>query len=106
MHQLNSLLIEGTVKDHPEAGETPDGGLLTIFTIFNTTFRGVSNDRKKKISELEVVAENTMAKEVEEKCTPGRSVRIIGHIEQFFFNVEGISKNMVMIAADHIEYKG
>ena len=95
MHNLNSILIEGTVTGAviPEPGE--EAG---YFRLLSMGYKKVEGERVEFPIIVDVKVENRLAQVCSEFLEEDRGVRIVGRLEQ-----EPDKK--LYILAEHVEFK-
>jgi primosomal replication protein N len=110
MKDLNSVLIEGTIKGRPSIEVTKSGIKTCRFVIISTGYLWRVENRLMKEGELpektyksniEIEARDLLAEKTEKEASPGRSVRIVGMLKEI--REKDISK--LIVVAENIDFK-
>jgi single-stranded DNA-binding protein len=96
MNNLNSVLLEGTLKDAPEFLSNPDTCHFTLLS-HRVVRNGPSETEVQKLSVL-VKTTGRLALICDEYLKKGREVRIVGTLAY-------LSKDVLGIRAEHVEFK-
>lgn len=100
MHQINSLVIEGTIVQKSELKTLDSGTDFCQFVLRNEiSEKSLSPD--KAVYEFEVFAYGFIAKSISKKRL-GTELRIVGILKQVKTEMDC---RKVIIVADHIEYR-
>lgn len=96
MNSLNSVLIEGSLKTNPELSVV-DKTRTCIMTIDSTRY--VKNDEKydTEITEVSIIAVDTLADVCMRSINVGRGIRVIGRLAQV--------DDKLIVAADLVEFR-
>jgi single-strand DNA-binding protein len=110
MNNLNSILLEGTLKTKPEFSiirKTPE---CRFTVVSKRTFK--DNDLQTigevntEETEVEVETCNELASRIKEQGKKGRGVRVVGRLKQKrYYDVDGRSASRIVIAAEHVEFR-
>ncbi len=100
MHQINSLLIEGTIVQKSKLTTLDSGTDFCQFVLRNEiSEKSLSGD--KAVYEFEVFAYGFIAKSISKKRL-GTELRIVGILKQVKTEM---NCRKVIIVADHIDYR-
>lgn len=100
MHQINSLVIEGTIVQKSELKTLDSGTDFCQFVLRNEiSEKSLSGD--KAVYEFEVFAYGFIAKSISKKRL-GTELRVTGMLKQVKTDMDC---RKVIIVADHIDYK-
>lgn len=98
MMMLNSLIIEGVIKNEVEAKETKEGVTVASFQVgYTRTYKNLSGEEKKEESIFDVECYEHLAEVIAKYSKNKKNVRIVGKLKK--------NDNKVLISADHIEFK-
>jgi single-strand DNA-binding protein len=104
MNHLNSIILEGNVKDVrlATAGATD----TCTFTIaVGRIFKDADGKQVEEESLFDVQSFGVLAEQCRKHCTVGRGVRIVGRLKQERWTSEGKVYSRVVVIAEHVEYK-
>ena len=102
MHQINNLLIEGTIVQKSELKTLDSGTDFCQFVLRNEiSEKSLSGENDKAVYEFEVFAYGPIAKSVSKKRL-GTELRMIGILKQVKTEMDC---HKVIIVADHIDYR-
>jgi single-stranded DNA-binding protein len=96
MNNLNSVLLEGTLKDAPEFLSDPDTCYFTLLS-HRVVRNGPSETEVAKLSVL-VKTTGRLALVYNEYLKKGRGVRVVGWLAF-------VSKDTLGVMAEHVEFK-
>lgn len=104
MHELNSILIEGTLKDDPVLEHLPNATDVCTFEL--VTNHLTRSGGPPTVSTFSVEVWNALGRNVSEYLRKGRSVRVVGRLAQDTWkDGEGHSRSRVKIVAEHVEFR-
>jgi single-strand DNA-binding protein len=95
---LNSILLEGKIRDKPVLAETKAGTPFTEMTVISTGYYSQNGERVREDSTFIVHALSKLAKTCCEYLKAGRGVRVVGRLKQ-------TETGGVVIIAEHVEIK-
>jgi single-strand DNA-binding protein len=96
MNCLNSVIIEGTLETGPESGFSDMGVPFCVFVIASVRFHKHGAEIKREVSYFRVEADAKLEKLVMAEGRKGRSIRIVGRLEE--------KDSEVLIRAEYIEF--
>ena len=97
MNMLNSVILEGTIREDIQLGET-NGVKTASFKIgVDRTELKPDGTKGKVTSSFEVVAYGMLAETVNKHGVKGRGIRIVGRLKQ--------ENSRVFVIAEHVEFK-
>ena len=105
MNQLNSILIEGTLRKAPiTKGFFNQTVSKCLFHIESTRAETIDGRKKDVKSHFSVLAEGALSENCSRNLTNGRGVRVVGRIKT---RIDEDHKEIpgVYIMAEHIEFK-
>jgi single-strand DNA-binding protein len=106
MSDLNSVLIEGVMKEAPLFRVTQEGAPAAAFSIVSERCYREGKTLRKDVCSFRVKAYSLLAKECRTKGHKGRRVRVVGCLkEEQYTGADGKRCNGVIIVAEHIEYR-
>lgn len=94
---LNSLIIEGVIKNEVEAKETKEGITVASFQVGYTRFYKNLSGEEKEESIFDVECNGHLAEVIAKFSKKKKNVRIVGKLKK--------NGNKVLISAEHIEFK-
>lgn len=98
MNSLNSILLEGSIKEKPVLTNTKSGTPFTEMEVTNTRYFSQDEERVREDSTFIVHAFSKLARNCCDYLEAGRCVRVIGRLKQ-------TETGGVVIVAEHIEFK-
>lgn len=106
MASVNSVILEGNLTRDGELTYTASGvACLKLGLAYNRSYLD-KGEWVKKVSYFEVVAWHELATRLQQYCTKGKGVRVVGRIEQDrWTGKDGKTNSAVKIVAEHIEVK-
>lgn len=106
MNSLNSILLEGVLKEDPIKKDLPEGGSVCEFTVASDRFYKKNNELEKEVSYFEVEAWSKMGEACLKSLKKDRGVRVVGRIKQDrWTDADGIERSKVKVVAEHVEFK-
>jgi single-stranded DNA-binding protein len=105
MNQLNSILIEGNVKEILIKKTYKNGKSLCLFNIETTCIKKTAtNNREQVKNNFQISTLYKLAEVCIERLEIGRGVRVVGKLAS---RQKGVVENIpdVFIEAEHIEFK-
>ncbi len=106
MNSLNSVLVEGFLSRDPELIYKASGLPVCKFTIESQRFYKDDGAAKEEVSYFEVRVFSQGAVACQNTLTKSRGVRIVGRLrEERCVDSEGKVKSLVLIIAEHVEFK-
>jgi len=96
MNDLNSVIIEGTVKDCPH-GSDKHGPRCFVFFLDSVRYQKKGDEIVKKVSVFEIHAHGILSERCREACTVNRKMRVIGRIDD--------DSGLVFVIAENVEFK-
>ena len=100
MNQLNSLILEGNVKDNAEM----HSGIATFTIGVKRYFKNSKDELVEEISYFDIEAYGKMGEIVLEKTVKGMKLRIVGRLKQKRWEENGKAQSKIYVVAEHIEY--
>ena len=104
MNQLNSIILEGTVKSVSNT-TTPSSSVLELTIGVTRTYNNARGNKMTEESVFTVCTYGAMAEIQARKAEKGIEVRIVGRLKQERWNEQGRECSRVIIIAEHIEYR-
>ena len=106
MNCLNSLIIEGTIKE-VDKKETPYGSTLVLSVDVPRTYRNSDGENVEEVSSFDVSYNLNHAQiELLDKFKEGGKIRIVGRLHQVkWTDASGKLCSRVEVIAEHIEFK-
>jgi single-strand DNA-binding protein len=100
------IILEGNVVRKPELRRTTKGtAVCTVSVGVNRWFKSREGALEKEASFFDVEAWGALAGACAEKCDKGRSVRVVGRLQQDrWVDGEGKNKSKEIIVADHVAF--
>ena len=105
MNNLNSVLIEGVLKQDPKMVIEDNGKTITEFSISSERNYKQDDEYHKEVSHFDIRVFGRQAEICNEHLTEGRSVRIVGRLKQELRRDDGDVRANVHIIAEHVEFK-
>lgn len=104
MNMLNSIILEGTVKETvvKECNGLKD---ITLKVETERYFKRSDGTTEKETSLFEVYCIAKLADAIDKYAKNGRGVRVVGRLKQETWNDTGLLCSKVVILAEHIEFK-
>jgi single-strand DNA-binding protein len=81
MNNLNSILLEGVLKEDPLYRVTPKGTPVCTFSIMSERSSRVDNKLQKEVSFFNIEAWSKLADMCNEKGHKGRGLRVVGRLK-------------------------
>lgn len=101
LNDLNSILIEGKLKDDPQFSYDPHGALSCYFSIVSNRRHKVDDEYQTIPQTFDIVVFSEMADACRENLRKDRGVRVVGRLE----SNEDDGAIHVFIHAEHVEFK-
>lgn len=101
LNDLNSILIEGKLKDDPQFSYSPKGISICYFSIVSKRSHKVDCKYEEILYISDIVVFAEMADACRENLRKDRSVRVVGRLE----SNEDDGAIHVFIHAEHVEFK-
>ena len=101
MHQINTLITEGTIVQKSELKTLDSGTDFCQFVLRNEVSEKSLSGENKAVYEFEVFAYGSIAKSISKKRL-GTELRMVGILKQVKTEMDC---RKVIIVADHIEYR-
>ena len=101
MNHLNSVLIEGVIKDRAQLRETSDGTSVCTFSVVNKWFY----QDHEYVSNFIVEVGGKLGEAVFEKGKKGRGVRVVGWLKEEQHIGGKKQQSRIIIMADHVEFR-
>jgi single-strand DNA-binding protein len=104
---LNSTLIEGTIKTRPEFS-LEQTMQKCVFTVVSKRKKRRDGEQTSVLKETEVEIEGyeKIAQSIREYGRRGRGVRVVGFLKQrWFYDPEGQSASRLVVEAEHVEFR-
>ena len=101
MNNLNTTLLEGTLKNNPNS----IGNHACELTIVSRRTNLCSDGQwREETSEFPALVSGTVADTCMNILSKGRAVRVVGRLKQFKWMTEGVQTEKTMIIVEHIEF--
>jgi single-strand DNA-binding protein len=98
MNSLNSILLEGSVRDKPVLAETKTGTPFTEMAVISTRYFSQNGERVREDSTFIVHVFSKLAKTCCDYLEKRRGIRVVGRLKQ-------TETGGVVIIAEHVEFK-
>ncbi len=105
MNNLNSVLIEGVLKQDPKMVIEDNGRTTAELTISSERNYKQNDEYHKEVSLFDIRVFGRQAEVCSEHLTKGRGVRIVGRLKQELVGDDGDVRSNVFIIAEHVEFK-
>jgi single-strand DNA-binding protein len=103
---LNSLLIEGVLKEAPLYRLTPKGVPVCTLVIVSKQYRRDGKKSEEEIGFFQVRAGSKLADACNAQGREGRGLRVVGRLkEERWVGPDGKPRSKVFIVADHVEWR-
>lgn len=106
MNNLNSLIIEGNIKEI-KVSDLPNGLKVTEFSVAVLRYQKKEDGSfSEEVSCFSVLLFGRMAELAETNGKIGRGIRIVGRLKQErFIDSDGKAQSKIIVIAEHVEYK-
>ena len=106
MNHLNSVLIEGVIKDRARLRETSEGTSVCTVSVVNKRVDRDEGKIHEYVSNFIVEVEGRLGKVVYEKGKKGRGVRVVGCLkEEQHIGDDKKPQSRIIIMANHVEFQ-
>lgn len=106
VNYLNSILIEGNLVRDPQAGETPGGVKVCLFTVATNRYYRKDGESQTETSYFMVEVWGRTAENCERFLKKGGGVRIVGRLKQDrWSDQDGRKHSRIKIVAEHVDFK-
>ena len=106
MNNLNTVLMEGTLVRDPERSNQAEGSSTCKLALANNRyFIGKTGKWEQDASFFSIYVFGPVAEACLRILKKGRGIRIVGRLKQLRFTVAGLSREKVIILAEHIEFQ-
>ena len=106
MNHLNSVLIEGIIKDRARLRETSEGTSVCTISVVNKRFYQDEVKTHEYVSNFIVEVEGKLGEVVFEKGKKGRGVRVVGCLkEEQHIGDDKKPQSRIIIMANHVEFQ-
>ncbi len=102
MNMLNSLIIEGNVKNVKETG----ANCCEITVEYIRFYENENGETVEEVSTFPVETWGKLAEVCKTKCSEGRGLRIVGRLKQNCWkDADGKNNSRLVVVAEHIDFK-
>jgi single-strand DNA-binding protein len=104
---LNSTLIEGTIKKCPEFSHERKVPKC-VFTVVSKRKKQSDAELISELKETEVEIEgyDKIAQSVKDYGRRGKGIRVVGRLKQrWFYDPDGQSASRLVVEAEHVEFR-
>lgn len=96
LNDLNSILLEGRLKDEPKLSYSPHGTPICQFSIESRRCYKVDDEYQKRIHTFDIVVVSQLAERCMEYLHKDKGVRVVGRLES--------DEGNITIQAEHVEF--
>ena len=105
MNNLNTVLMEGTLIRDPERSNQAEGSSSCKLALANNRYFLKAGDWEQDASFFTIYVFGPVAEACLKVLRKGRGIRIVGRLKQLRYTVAGLSREKVIILAEHIEFQ-
>jgi single-strand DNA-binding protein len=106
MNNLNSILLEGVLKEDPLYRVTPKGTPVCTFSIASNRYSRIDGNLQEEVSFFNIEAWSKLADMCNEKGHKGRGLRVVGRLkEDRWTDHDRKQHSKVVIVAEHVEFR-
>ena len=106
MATLNMVQLIGNLTKDPESRAAGSHTIVGFSIAVNRKSKGSDGQAKEEVSFFDCEAWNKTGELVMQYCKKGRSVLVVGRLQQDRWEKDGVKRSKIKVVADNIQFLG